>query len=246
MYSPLEQFHIIPITIISMFQNYAVITNFDIQYILVGIIFLFLFIKTSMFNKLIPSAFELMFEELYFFILSTVGQQGTFNAVNFFPIILFNFIYILVNNLISLLPFSFSLTAEFVSVFFIALTFNVFFFYLGVYLNGFKFFRLFYRADLILELRLFLLLIEIFSYGLRTISLSVRLFANMLAGHTLLHIVCGVIIYTLPTVPFLVDIFLIFLIIAIFMLETMVAFLQAFIFTILLSLYLRDALDPNH
>jgi ATP synthase subunit 6 len=246
MFSPLEQFHILPVTIIKFFQQYTFDTNFDYHHILLFVLLTIFFIKTGSFQRIIPSPFQNLVEELHFFILSTVHQQATSRGIAFFPIIMFNFIYILSANLVSLLPFSFTLTAVFLSVLLLALSFNVFFLFLGLRLNGFKFFYLFYRQDLELALRLFLVPIEVFSYCLRTISLSIRLFANMMAGHTLLHIISGFIIYTLPTVPFVLDIFLILLIVAIFMLELMVAFLQAFIFTILLSIYLNDALNPHH
>jgi len=246
MFSPLEQFHIIPVSVIEdeVFDTFD--TNLDYHYILLTILLYLLFRKTSQQFKIIPPPVMVMLEEIYMFILSTVEQQASVRGLAFFPIILFNFIFILAANLTSLIPFSFTVTAEFLSVLLLALTFNLFFFYLGLRLNGFKFFYLFFRKDLSLPLRLFLLPIEIFSYSLRTVSLSVRLFANMMAGHTLLHIICGFIIYTLPTVPLGIDIFLILIIIAIFMLECMVAFLQAFIFTILLCIYLNDALNPVH
>jgi len=246
MYSPLEQFHIFPVYTIDnvIFQSFGM--NIEIHYILLALFLCLLFFKTSRQFKIIPSPTMLMFEEIYMFVLSTVRQQASSRGLAFFPIILFNFMFILAANFTSLIPFSFTLTAEFFSVLLLALSFNTFFFILGLYLNGFKFFYLFWRRDLSLPLRLFLLPIEVFSYSLRTVSLSVRLFANMMAGHTLLHIICGFVVYTLPTLPFGIDIFLILVIIAIFMLECMVAFLQAFIFTILLCIYLNDALNPVH
>jgi ATP synthase subunit 6 len=246
MFSPLEQFHILPVKLYKSHVATYLITNLDLHHIFLFVILAAFFVRTGLRQKIIPTPFQSLVEELYFFILSTVQQQATFRGVTYFPLIAFNFIYILTANIISLLPFSFSLTAEFMTVFCLALTFNVFFFYLGLELNGFKFFYLFYREELQLGLRLFLLPIEVFSYCLRTISLSIRLFANMMAGHTLLHIISGFIIYTLPTVPLPLDIFLILLILAIFTLELMVAFLQAFIFTILLAIYLNDALNPHH
>jgi ATP synthase subunit 6 len=145
-----------------------------------------------------------------------------------------------------LLPFSFTVTAQFLTVFILAFSFNILFFFLGLRLNGFGFFYLFYRADLSLGLRLLLVPIEIFSYSLRTISLSVRLFANMMAGHSLMHIITSFVVVLLSPVTTIFDFFLITLLLAIFTLELGVAFLQAFIFTILLSIYLNDAFNPRH
>jgi ATP synthase subunit 6 len=179
-------------------------------------------------------------------VLSTVEQQVTFKGIKFFPLIFFNFIFILIANIFSLLPFSFTVTAQFLTVFILAFSFNILFFFLGLWLNGLNFFYLFYRADLSLGLRLLLVPIEIFSYSLRTISLSVRLFANMMAGHSLMHIITSFVIILLSPVPSVFDFFLIVLLLAIFTLELGVAFLQAFIFTILLSIYLNDAFNPRH
>lgn len=246
MFSPLEQFYILPVRIIEAFEEYFFISNFDLHYLVFFFVFLLLFLFTPRYFSIIPTLPQLIIEDIYFFILSTVEQQVTFKGIKFFPLIFFNFIFILITNLFSLFPFSFTVTAQFLTVFILAFSFNILFFFLGLQLNGTNFFYLFYRADLSLGLRLLLVPIEIFSYSLRTISLSVRLFANMMAGHSLMHIITSFVIVLLSPVPTVFDFFLIVLLLAIFTLELGVAFLQAFIFTILLSIYLNDAFNPRH
>lgn len=246
MFSPLEQFIITPIFAFH-FENFTVfITNFDIAFLLLFIIFLALIQITSAYRYIIPRAPQVLSEQFYFFILSMLQQQTTLSGRQFFPILYFNFMFILVSNILSLFPFGFTITAQFMMIFVLSLTFNICFLFVGLELHGFSFFKLFYRADLSRALQFLLVPIEIFSYLLRTISLSVRLFANMMAGHTLIHIITGFIIVLLSPVPTITDLVLIFLLFAIFTLELGVAFLQAFIFTILLAIYLNEAINPVH
>jgi ATP synthase subunit 6 len=131
-------------------------------------------------------------------------------------------------------------------IFTLAFTFNLSCLFVSLELHGLRFFYLFYREGLPKVVLLILIPIEIFSYLLRTVSLAIRLFANMMAGHTLIHIITGFIIALLSPLPTLFDIVLILLLYAIIVLEIGVAFLQAFIFTILLTIYLNEALHPIH
>jgi ATP synthase subunit 6 len=246
MFSPLEQFIITPIFVIPFQDLVFFITNFDLAFFLLFLIFLALIQITSAYRYIIPRAPQVLSEQFYFFILSMLQQQTTLAGRQFFPILYFNFMFILVSNILSLFPFGFTITAQFMMIFVISLTFNICFLFIGLELHGFSFFRLFYRADLSRALQLLLIPIEIFSYLLRTISLSVRLFANMMAGHTLIHIITGFIIVLLAPLPTITDVILLLLLFAIFTLELGVAFLQAFIFTILLAIYLNEAINPSH
>jgi ATP synthase subunit 6 len=246
MFSPLEQFIITPIFVIPFQDLVFFITNFDLAFFLLFLIFLALIQITSAYRYIIPRAPQVLSEQFYFFILSMLQQQTTLAGRQFFPILYFNFMFILVSNILSLFPFGFTITAQFMMIFVISLTFNICFLFIGLELHGFSFFRLFYRADLSRALQLLLIPIEIFSYLLRTISLSVRLFANMMAGHTLIHIITGFIIVLLAPLPTITDVILLLLLCAIFTLELGVAFLQAFIFTILLAIYLNEAINPSH
>jgi ATP synthase subunit 6 len=246
MFSPLEQFIITPILAFPVSDYYIFITNFDLAFLLLFIIFFILIQITSSYRFIIPRAPQVLSEQFYFFILSMLQQQTTLSGRQFFPILYFNFMFILISNILSLFPFGFTITAQFMMIFVISLTFNICFLFIGLELHGFSFFYLFYRADLSRALQLLLVPIEIFSYLLRTISLSVRLFANMMAGHTLIHIITGFIIVLLSPLPTITDLVLLFLLFAIFTLELGVAFLQAFIFTILLAIYLNEAINPVH
>jgi ATP synthase subunit 6 len=246
MFSPLEQFIITPIFVIPFQEFVFFITYFGLGFFLVFLIFLSLIQITSAYSYIITRAPQVLSEQFYFFILSMLQQQTTLAGRQFFPILYFNFMFILVSNILSLFPFGFTITAQFMMIFVISLTFNICFLFIGLELHGFSFFRLFYRADLSRALQLLLIPIEIFSYLLRTISLSVRLFANMMAGHTLIHIITGFIIVLLAPLPTITDVILLLLLFAIFTLELGVAFLQAFIFTILLAIYLNEAINPSH
>lgn len=246
LFSPLEQFIITPILVIPFDTITIFITNFDLAFFLLFILFFILIQVTSAYRYVVPRAPQVLSEYFYFFILSMLQQQTTLNGRQFFPILYFNFMFILLSNILSLFPFGFTLTAQFMMIFTISLTFNICFLCIGLELHGFNFFKLFYRADLSRILQIILIPIEIFSYLLRTISLSVRLFANMMAGHTLIHIITGFIIVLLSPLPTITDLVLLFLLFAIFTLELGVAFLQAFIFTILLAIYLNESINPVH
>jgi len=151
------------------------------------------------------------------------------------------FLFIFSNNISGLIPFGSSLTAQIIITGSIALSYNLYIICLGFYLNGFKFLTIFVPKNLSLWLTLIIIVIEVFSYLLRSLSLSVRLFANIVAGHALIHVICF-----FTTYIFFLSIFHAFITSAIlFMLlglEFLIAFIQAYIFIMLISMYLSEIL----
>ena len=245
-FSPLEQFEILPI-FDSMF---GLITNATAILILF-FIFIFIFFKSSFNQKnnsiyIIPHRWQVIIEIIYKTILSLVtdnipGDKAQF----FFPLIFTLFFYILNINLIGLIPYSFTLTSHLVVTF--ALSIAIF---IGVNiicfrLHGIEFFSLFFPAGTSLALGLLLVPVELLSYIFRPISLGIRLFANMMAGHTLLKVFagfawtlmgCSGILFFSHFVPLLV-------LMPLLCLELAVAFIQAFVFSVLICLYLNDAIN---
>lgn len=128
MFSPLEQFIITPVFAIPFNDIVIFITNFDLAFFVLFIIFFILIQITSAYRYVIPRAPQVVSEQLYFFILSMIQQQTTLNGRQFFPILYFNFMFILLSNILSLFPFGFTITAQFLMIFIIALTFNYMFF----------------------------------------------------------------------------------------------------------------------
>jgi len=138
MFSPLEQFYVIPVKIFSAYDNFGFISNFDLHYVIFFFIFMFFLLITPYYFSVIPSIPQLIIEDIYFFILGTVEQQVTFKGVRFFPLIFFNFIFILITNIFSLLPFSFTVTAQFLTVFILAFGFNILFFFIRITAKWFR------------------------------------------------------------------------------------------------------------
>lgn len=197
---------------------------------------------------LVPTRLQVALESLYRFLLTMVSEQTHGAALPFFPLFLLTFLLILLCNLVGLLPFAFTVTAQFAVTFALALSFNVGFLLLGLATHGFRFLRLFVPSDAPPLLVPLIVAIEVVSYSIRTFSLSIRLFANMMAGHTLLHILAtfalkmakgGLGGTALALLPF-------GLILAVFVLEFGIALIQAYVFAILLCIYANDAYHPGH
>lgn len=168
--------------------------------------------------------------------------------MGFFPVFLLVFLFILFSNLCGLLPFSFTVTAQFAITFALAFSFNLGFIILGFYLHKLSFLKLFVPSDAPLFLIPLLVVIEVVSYLIRTFSLSIRLFANMMAGHTLLHILASFCLSLLKSLTFVFIVFVLpfFLILLVFVLEFGIALIQAYVFTILLCIYIKDSYSPGH
>jgi F-type H+-transporting ATPase subunit a len=197
-------------------------------------------------SKFVPTNWQLLLEFFYKFIVSMVKQQAGKGALNFFPIVFVVFFFILFCNLIGLLPFGVTVTAQLINTFLLALSFNLGFIILGFFKNGFGFLRLFVPSDAPKVLIPLIVCIELVSYTIRTFSLSLRLFANMMAGHTLLHILTSFVLRFWYSSFYIVALFPLILVLMITVLEFGIAFLQAYVFSILLCIYLNDSLHPGH
>ncbi len=242
MFSPLEQFNAVKIWNITIFDILDIsIYNiiFPLFLIIFIVFFFFFFLEKSFY--LIPKNWQCFFENLYNFILDIIEQQVGKKGISYFPFLFTLFIFILISNFLGLIPLGIALTSHFIFIFFLSFTICISFFFMGLQLYGIKFLRFFIpEAPFFL---LFLLIpIEIFSYAIRCLSLAVRLCANILAGHTLVFLVSGFLlhIFTLNLFFF----FLVFIILLlILLLEFGVAFLQAYVFLILVCIYLNDILN---
>jgi len=196
-------------------------------------------------SKLIPNKWSISLESSYASLSSMVREQiGSHNEV-YLPFIYSLFFFILVGNLISNVPYSFAVTASGVVCLGLSLTIFIGVTILAFYIHGIKFFSFFVPAGTPLGLVPLLVLIELVSYLARAVSLGVRLFANIVAGHTLLKIL-STYLYQLFTGSLIVAVitlipFAIFL--ALVGLELAVSLIQAFVFTLLVCSYLKDAIE---
>ena len=238
-FSPLEQFNLL---LVLNFFNFANL-HLGIQFLFFFQIFLFKFLKNFFFYE---SLYDLIFKNIFLFILDILIQQTHGEGIKYFPFFFSIFLFILCCNFFGLLPFSFTITAHLSITFFFALSFNLGFFFIGLIKHKFNFFLLFVPQGAPKVLLPLIIIIEIVSYLIRTFSLSIRLFANMMAGHCLLFIISSFVFTLIYLYSQFIFLFLIIIYILIFLLEFAVAFLQAYVFTILLSIYLNDGLHPVH
>ena len=236
-HSPLAQFEIkrwVPIKIGALDISFTNSSTFMVLTVVVVSAFLILGMRR---NAMIPGRWQSMVELLYIFIANllrdTVGKEG----LPYFPFIFTVFMFILVGNLFGMIPYSFTFTSHIVVTFAMALVVFLGVTIIAIAKHRLYFFTFFMPPGVPLLMAPLLVPIEIISYLSRPISLSVRLFANMLAGHTLLKVFAGFVVSL-----GMFGVFPLAFIVALTGLEIVIALLQAFVFTILTCLYLNDAL----
>jgi F-type H+-transporting ATPase subunit a len=197
-------------------------------------------------RALVPTRMQSLAELFYEFVANLVRDNAGPDARKYFPFVFSLFMFIMIGNLLGLVPGTFTFTSHIIVTFGLALTVFVFVTLLGLIKHGFHFFTLFMPSGVPMALAPILIPIEILSYLSRPVSLSIRLFANMMAGHTMLKVFGGFSVllggalgglgYTVGILPLVINIALVGF-------EILVAMLQAYVFTILTCLYIRDALE---
>ena len=202
---------------------------------------LFLFLGTKE-KKLIPGKIQLISEMFYNFIAKMISDTVGPKAKPFFPFIFSLFMFVLLCNMVGMLPYSFTVTSHIIVTLIMALFIFIGVTIIGFVKHGFKYLNLFVPSGVPALLLPLITVIEIISYLSRPVSLSVRLFANMMAGHTMLKVFGGFVISLGMLGGWLPLSFSV----ALTGLEILVAFLQAYVFAILTCIYLNDALNLHH
>jgi F-type H+-transporting ATPase subunit a len=245
--SPLDQFEIRDLLSLNLLGNLHIsLTNIGFYLIISAFFILLLHILSTNYNKLISNTWSIGQESLYATIHSIVTSQiNPKNGQIYFPFIYTLFIFILINNLIGLIPYSFASTSHFVLTFSLSFSIVLGATILGFQKHGLKFFSLLVPAGCPLALLPILVLIEFISYLARNISLGLRLAANILSGHMLLNILAGFTynIMTSGIIFFFLGLIPLSFIIAFSALELGIAFIQAQVFVVLTSGYIKDGLD---
>ena len=238
MASPLEQFEVKTIVPIEIGWIYISFTNSSLMMVIALVLGGGVVAMAASRGAIIPGRFQSVAELLYEFIAGiireTIGAEGR----RYFTIIFTLLLFILIGNMLGMVPYSFTFTSHIVVTFVLALTVFVGVTILGFVRHGFHFFSFFVPPGAPVWMWPLLIPIEVISYLSRPISLSVRLLANMLAGNMLLKVIAGFVVAMglLGIIPLVV-------VVAITGLEILIAFLQAYVFTILTCLYIKDALD---
>lgn len=192
-------------------------------------------------RALVPGRWQSVVEMTYEFVASMVRDNVGTDGMRYFPLVFTTFMFILFCNMLGMLPYAFTVTSHIIVTFAMAAVIFIGVTIIGFVTHGLGFFKFFVPSGIPVVLLPLLVVIEIISYLTRPISLSVRLFANMLAGHTMLKVFAGFVVLMgiWGVIP------LVFMV-ALTGLEVLVAFLQAYVFAILTCIYLNDALHMHH
>ncbi|MBV9458913.1 MAG: F0F1 ATP synthase subunit A [Bradyrhizobium sp.] len=247
---PIEQFKLENLFKIGQIGDHAIYFTSSSAYMLLAVVLTSVLMLAGVSGgKLVPGRFQSMAEITYEFVATTVRGNAGAEGMKFFPLVFSIFMFVCVSNLVGVIPYSFTISSHIIVT--LALALLVFFTVMiyGFYKNGLKFFKIFVPSGIPIFILPLVVFIEIFSFFLRPISHSVRLFANMLAGHIALKVFAGFVAMlgvSLGAIGWIGGIAPLALTVAIYALEILVAFLQAYVFAILTVIYLNDALHPGH
>lgn len=240
-HGPLHQFEItrlIPIEVGGVDLSF---TNSALwMVIIVAVSTLFFLVATSK-ASLVPGRLQSVAEISYEFVANLLKDNTGTQGMKYFPFVFTIFIFVLGANMLGMVPYSFTVTSHLAVTATMSLVIIIGITVIGLIKHGFGFFHVFLPSGVPMWLAPLLIVIEVISYLTRPVSLSVRLFANMMAGHTTLKVFAGFVVALglAGVVP------LVF-VVALTALEILIAFLQAYIFTILTCIYLNDAFHPHH
>jgi F-type H+-transporting ATPase subunit a len=247
--SPLDQFDIIDLISLDapiLGNIHISLTNIGLYLTIGAFLALSLNILATNNNKIISNKWSVSQESIYDTIYSIViNQINSVRGQIYFPFIYSLFIFILINNIIGMIPYSFASTSHFLLTFSLSFTIVLGATILGFQKHGLEFFSLLVPSGCPLGLLPLLVLIEFISYLARNISLGLRLAANILSGHMLLNILAGFTynIMTSGFIFFFLGLIPLAFIIAFSGLELGIAFIQSQVFVVLSASYIKDALD---
>ncbi|GLS85747.1 ATP synthase subunit a [Cypionkella aquatica] len=238
-FHPFDQFNVYPLFGDGPVHWYT-ITNVTLWLGLAALLIIAVFVIGSSGRKLIPSRIQSVGELAYDFIYKMVEDVAGHDGAKYFPVVMTLFLFILSANMLGLLPMSFTTTSHIAVT--AVLGFGVFLFVtlLGLFKHGFGFLGLFWMKDAPLALRPVIAIIEVISYFVRPVTHSIRLAGNIMAGHAVIKVFAGFAAIAAISPAAIVAIT------AMYGLEVLVAFIQAYVFTMLTCVYLKDALHPGH
>lgn len=244
-FSPLEQFEII--TIFPIYFDFLNISITNYMILLFLIIFILIFLISLSFYKsnLVPNYWQLVFEDIYKLTNNIIKDNLNLKGEKFFPFIFTLHLFLLFSNLIGMIPYSFTITSHIIFTFSLSMSIFIGINIVGLKTHGINFFSLFLPRGVPLIIVPLIITIEFLSYIVKVFTLSIRLFANMTSGHTLLKIIASF-SWTMLTLGGLISFFHVIPLILLFALiglELAIAILQAYVFTLLTCIYLNDVLE---
>jgi F-type H+-transporting ATPase subunit a len=242
MHSPMEQFEIKRLLNFHIGSLDASYTNSALWMTIAVILAFLLFVVGTQKRALVPGRVQAMAELGYEFVANMVRDNVGDAGKKYFPFVLTLFVFILFCNVLGLVPYSFTPTSHIIVTFAMAAVVFVGVTVIGFARHGMHFLSFFVPSGVPLWLLVILVPIEVISYFVRPFSLSIRLFANMLAGHTMLKVFGGFVVMMGILGGWAPLAFIVILT----GLELLIAFLQAYVFAILTCLYLNDAIHLHH
>ena len=237
MIDPLHQFAISPLFNINVGGLDLSFTNSALAVVVTVLLICSFFVAGLKKTTLVPNRLQAMVEISYNLIAGLIHENVGTAGIKYFPFVFSIFFFVLFGNLLGMVPYMFTFTSHIIVTFALAMVVFIFVTVLGICLHGFHFFSLFMPKGVSPLLAPILVPVEVISYFSRPISLAVRLFANMMAGHTMMKVFAGFVVMLGAIggiAPIMVNVILTAF-------EIVVAILQAYIFTILTCVYLHDA-----
>jgi F-type H+-transporting ATPase subunit a len=247
MIDPIHQFNIDKIFTIGHIGNQEIAFTNSSAYMFISVALISL-LMIGAGRQLVPGRFQSMAEISYEFVANTIRSSAGSEGMKFFPLVFSLFMFIMVSNMIGIIPYTFTVSSHIIVTASLALLVFLTVLVYGFYKNGLKFFKLFVPSGVPAVILPLVVTIEIISFLSRPVSHSVRLFANMLAGHITLKVFASFVtmLGAFGAVGWLGAILPLALTVALTALELLVAFLQAYVFTILTCIYINDAIHPGH
>jgi len=249
LYTPLEQFQILSFFSVNLFYLDFSFANITLVTVLV-LVFLGLFVSLlSSYDQtlyVVPNNWQIVLETLYDVIAQLLFDNINKKGELYFPFIMTIFLFIMLSNLIGLVPYSFTITSHIIITFTLSLAIFIGVNIISISIYKFKMLSLFIPANTSIGLALLLVPIEFISYIFKPISLGVRLFANLMAGHTLLKVIVGfswTMVLLNNVILSIIHILPLLILILLFGLELGVALIQAYVFTILSCIYLNESIN---
>lgn len=244
--NPIEQFRIEKLVPLRLFGYDVSFTNSSLFMVIALAVIVLVMITGTRSRAVVPGRLQSVAEIAHEFVIGMLRQTTGESGMRFFPFVFTIFMFVFFANTIGLIPYAFTVTSHLIVTVTLALMVFVTVIVFGFAKNGVRFLKIFIPPGVPLWILPFVVPIEIISFFTRPVSHSVRLFANMLAGHITLQVFAGFVLLligaggwaALAPLPFLFTV-------AMVALELLVAFLQAYVFAMLTCLYLNDALHPG-
>ncbi len=248
MANPVQQFEITPLVPLEISGYDISFTNSSL-WMAFALIISTLYFTISMRKKsLVPSRAQAFSEMAYEMVANMIRENIGSRGRQYFPLIFTLFILVLLGNVLGLLPYSFTYTSHIIVTAALALMIFFMVIIIGIYRHGLHFFSLFLPPGVPILMLPLIVPIEIMSFIIRPITLSVRLFANMVAGHIMIKVIAGfsVMMASIGTIGVLAGIIPMMFNSVIIGFELLIAALQAYVFAILSCVYLKDTIEINH